>query len=217
MTSKKLIKGRHLLGVAAAGVAMTLAVAPFGVLRAQDDAAGKADDAASEPMETHGETLDEATEQAEAEAVAEAAPSEAPQSVMVALLSDLNGDNVKEKVETFYDPTATLEDPFGRYERRAEVAEHLTSLFAGAKSIAFEVRSEFQSGDEAMTLWTVSVVHPRLRGDEPVVVEGVTHARLVNGKIAEQRDYYDAGALVYENVTFVGSLVRWVKAKASGR
>lgn len=141
------------------------------------------------------------------------AGDEAPQSVLAALLNDLSTDTIKAKVETYYDPSAVLEDPFGRYEQRDEITTHLKALLTGTKSVAFDVREEFQSGDETVALWTLSVSHPKISDDEPVVVEGVTHARFVNGKIVEQRDYYDVGGLVYENVTFIGSLVRWVKGK----
>lgn len=202
-----LSKRRSIACASTVGLGVAFALSAFTTTQAQEEPVVK--------PEQHGETLDEATEKAEAEASAESV-EEAPASVMVSFFTDLNAENLKEKIETYYDPTATLEDPFGRFERQAEITDHLTTLFAGAKSIAFEVRSEFQSGDESMTLWTVSVVHSKLRGDEPVVVEGVTHARLVNGKIAEQRDYYDVGNLVYEHVSVIGSLVRWVKGKVGG-
>jgi hypothetical protein len=142
------------------------------------------------------------------------APDPAPQSMIAALLGDIAPDNVDSKVANFYDPAAVLEDPFGRFEQRTAIASHLKALLKGTTSVAFEVRSEFQSGDETVALWTLSVSHPKL-GDEPVVIEGVTHARFVNGKIAEQRDVYDVGGLVYERVTFVGALVRWVKGKVA--
>jgi hypothetical protein len=156
---------------------------------------------------------DAAVDEGTGDPVDATAPEEAPQSVLAAFLEDLSPETLKAKLAQFYDAAATLEDPFGRFEQRDTIERHLENLLKGTKSVTFEVRSEFQSGDETVALWTMSVIHPKLAGDEPVVIEGVTHARFVNGKIAEQRDFYDVGGLVYENVSVVGALVRWVKAK----
>lgn len=125
-------------------------------------------------------------------------------------------ENIKERTAEFYAVDAVLEDPFGKFEGREAIAQHLAALYDGIESITFEIKSEFVSGDETVALWTMTLAHGKLNGGEPITVDGVSHVRFAVGKAVAQRDYYDLGALLYENTTIVGRIVRWVKSKAAG-
>ena len=46
--------------------------------------------------------------------------------------------------------------------------------------------------------WTMFLNHPKLRG-ETVRVEGASYLRTRNGKVYYHRDYFDLGAMLYEN------------------
>jgi ketosteroid isomerase-like protein len=134
-------------------------------------------------------------------------------SVIDAFFNDLQLANVQQKVEGFYAPIAAYEDPMGRYEGRDQILAHLKDLLGGVQSLGVDVKEEFVSGDETVALWTMTLSHKDLRSGEPLTVDGVTHIRMAGGLVTYQRDYYDLGALVYENVPVVGALVRWVKGK----
>jgi ketosteroid isomerase-like protein len=130
-----------------------------------------------------------------------------------AFLGDLSPGKVAEKAESFYASDAVYEDPTGSYTGRSRIAAHLRSLLGEATSLSIEVKEEFVTGDETVALWTASVAHPSLRSGEKITVDGVSHVRFKDGRVAWQRDYYDLGAAAYENVPVVGAVVRWVKGK----
>lgn len=47
-----------------------------------------------------------------------------------------------------------------------------------------------------------------------VEVEGISHLRILDGRVRYHRDYFDAGQLLYENLPVVGGVIRWVKEQA---
>ena len=127
-------------------------------------------------------------------------------------LADLSSANLSKKAEQFYNPAATYEDPFGRYQGREALAAHLNALLGSMQTVAVDVTSEFVSGDETVALWTLTFTHGSLHGGEPLEVHGVSHVKILDGKIMAQRDYYDLG-VVYENLPVIGRIVRWVKGR----
>jgi hypothetical protein len=64
---------------------------------------------------------------------------------------------------------------------------------------------------EAMLTWTMRL-NLRRGPAETLVVPGVSHLRF-GDRIDYQRDHFDAGALIYENVPVLGALVRFVKRR----
>ncbi len=56
--------------------------------------------------------------------------------------------------------------------------------------------------------------HPRLRGSAPVTVEGATRLEFdETGKVCLHRDYFDLGAMLYEQLPLLGSVVRTIKGR----
>ena len=165
-----------------------------------------AEEAAPEEAPTDEQEL----EGAEATAGSPVAKGEA--SPLDEFLADLSSANLTKKAEQFYNPAATYEDPFGRYQGRDALAAHLNGLLGGMQTVTLDVTSEFVSGDETVALWTLTFTHSSLHGGEPLEIHGVSHVKLLDGKIIAQRDYYDLG-VIYENLPFVGRLVRWVKGR----
>lgn len=135
-----------------------------------------------------------------------------PPSPLDDFLADLSSANVAKKAEQSYNTAATYEDPFGRWEGRDALVAHLNELLGRMQTIGLDVTSEFISGDETVALWTMTFSHSSLHSGEPLEIHGVSHVKMLDGKIIAQRDYYDLG-VVYENLPIIGRIVRWVKGR----
>ena len=62
--------------------------------------------------------------------------------------------------------------------------------------------------------WTMTFSHPRLRGGAPVTVEGATRLAFdEEGKVCLHRDYFDLGAMLYEQLPLLGAVVRTLKGR----
>jgi len=139
-----------------------------------------------------------------------------PTSKIYDFFNGTNKDNMQQKVEGFYAATVEFEDPFTKINGRQRLLAYYEGMYKDLESISFDIKSEFQSGDETVALWTMTLQHKDLAGGAPVIVDGVSYVRFENDKAVNQRDYFDAGAMLYEHVPIVGSLIRWLKGKMAG-
>jgi len=56
--------------------------------------------------------------------------------------------------------------------------------------------------------------HPRLKGGKPISLEGCSLLRWnLDGKVERHRDYFDAGALLYQHVPLMGGAIRWLRRR----
>lgn len=60
----------------------------------------------------------------------------------------------------------------------------------------------------------MSYRHPRLNGGELISLEGCSLLRWNGaGKVVRHRDYFDAGALLYQHVPLLGAAIRWLQRR----
>lgn len=112
-----------------------------------------------------------------------------------------------------YADTVIFEDPLHRVEGLAELKHYFQRMYAGVESISFEYGEVFPSAGQAMLTWTMHMTHRRLQGGEPLTLPGATHIRFARDKVLYHRDYFDAGALLYERLPVLGSVVRAVRRR----
>ena len=82
----------------------------------------------------------------------------------------------------------------------------------------FTVRFEFSQcspvdDEQALLCWTLYYRHPRLAGGREVSVPGVSQVWFRDAKVYRHRDHYDAGALLYEHIPLLGSVIRLLKRR----
>ena len=72
-----------------------------------------------------------------------------------------------------------------------------------------EARVAIETAHKAFLEWRLV---PAPKRGELIRVEGCTHL-LWNTKVYQHRDYFDAGALLYENLPLMGTAIRWLKGR----
>lgn len=60
--------------------------------------------------------------------------------------------------------------------------------------------------------WTLHYRHPRLSRGQRIDVAGCSHL-LWHEKVYQHRDYFDAGALLYEHLPLMGPAIGWLKGR----
>jgi hypothetical protein len=140
--------------------------------------------------------------------VPEALDERHPVAVFRRVFSFLTPDH-EMPLEELYAPDIRFEDPIHQLEGLEQVRHYFARLNAGL------VTGEWRFGDgligetAAMLPWTMHLKLRQLRN--PVVVAGCSHLRY-HVKVTHHRDYFDVGALVYEQVPLLGTIVRRIKA-----
>jgi hypothetical protein len=98
----------------------------------------------------------------------------------------------------------------------------LTDYFAGLMNDLVECRFEFHHSmemserGEAILFWTMHYRHKKLAGGKTLELTGNSHL-LFNDKVYYQRDYFDAGSMLYEHIPVMGFAIRQIKKKVGAK
>lgn len=131
----------------------------------------------------------------------------------VALYQQLNRDELHRLPEV-YANEVVFTDPAHRIEGLAALTDYFAALYQRLAYCRFVITSQLQQGRQAWLGWTMTFAHPRLRDGAPVTVEGATRLEFDEaGKVCLHRDYFDLGAMLYEQLPLLGSVVRIIKGR----
>ncbi len=111
-----------------------------------------------------------------------------------------------------YDDVVEFQDPFHRIAGLPALRQYLTDLYARVESCSFVFEDEITQGNRAVLMWTMRLKHTRLNGGALVTVPGSTHIRF-RDKVFYHRDYFDAGAMLYEQLPLIGTVIRIIKGR----
>ena len=130
--------------------------------------------------------------------------------------SELNAGNLQ-RLGEMYSEDILFRDPLHEVRGLSNVRRYFEELYANVSELRFDFYGfdpvhERAGAGEGYLRWSMSYRHPRLKRGELIRVEGCTHL-LWNTKVYQHRDYFDAGALLYENLPLMGTAIRWLKGR----
>ncbi|MGG2399334.1 nuclear transport factor 2 family protein [Pseudomonas sp. SH1-B] len=124
----------------------------------------------------------------------------------------LNKDNL-ELLDELYSEDVLFRDPLHEVHGLTAVRSYFAELYANVEALHFDFHGFDQvSEGQGYLRWTMRFRHPRLRGGEEIAVEGCSHL-LWRERVYQHRDYFDAGALLYEHLPVFGSVIAWLKRR----
>lgn len=114
-----------------------------------------------------------------------------------------------------YHPDATLIDPFGEHKGLLALQRYFTHLLANVEECRFAIDSPLVSENRFVVTWTMHWSHPRIAGGGALELPGCSVMDTNDNLILRQRDYYDAGEMIYEHLPLLGWAVRGVKRRVT--
>ena len=111
-----------------------------------------------------------------------------------------------------YSDDVEFQDPFRRIAGLPALRHYLAALYAQVEACSFRFEDDVRQGNCAVLTWTMQLNHPRLNAGAVVTVPGSTLIRF-RDKVFSHRDYFDAGAMVYEQLPLIGMLIRTIKGR----
>ena len=116
-------------------------------------------------------------------------------------------------VESLYASDIYFEDPSHAVQGRSGLMQHFAKQFASLKKCEFKYHSTIVNDTDVFMTWTMFLNHPKLRAGETIRIEGASYLRTRNGKVYYHRDYFDLGAMLYENVPLLGRIIQKLKER----
>ena len=118
-----------------------------------------------------------------------------------------------DRLGELYSDDILFRDPLHEVRGLPAVRGYFGELYANISELRFDFYGFDQSAEgEGYLRWTMSYRHPRLRGGALIRVEGCSHLRW-RDKVYQHRDYFDAGALLYEHLPILGRVIAWLKGR----
>lgn len=120
-------------------------------------------------------------------------------------------------VNEFYAPDVVFQDPVHRLTNSEAVTSYYKNLYSKVTSIRFEYRKGIEDGQQVSLEWRMFLKTPSIADGKEITVDGVSLIKFnAAGKAIEHRDYFDMGEFVYERVSILGSVIRYIKGRMSG-
>jgi len=114
---------------------------------------------------------------------------------------------------TLYHLDAELTDPFGKHQGLSAIQHYFSQLLTHVKHCHFTVDSVICDDHRFTATWTMNWSHPRISGGKTLLLAGCSIVEIKNDLIIRQRDYYDAGEMLYEHLPLLGWAIRRVKRR----
>lgn len=131
----------------------------------------------------------------------------------VNIYQQLNTKNL-DLLSDIYDENIVFEDPMHRVEGFKNLQKYFEQLYRNLKSCTFAIKDVIADDDNAAVYWTMIFVHPKLNSGKPVEVQGTSKLHREGAKVIYHRDYLDIGAMLYEQIPLVGSMIKMIKKRA---
>ena len=124
----------------------------------------------------------------------------------------LNKTNLH-RLPELYASDISFTDPLHHISGIVALHAYFEQLYDNVSAIKFDIHAhDCVSDTEGYLRWTMHFSHPRLRGGQTISVKGCTHLKW-RDKVYYHHDYFDAGAMLYENVPVLGSVIAWLKIR----
>ena len=126
--------------------------------------------------------------------------------------AQLDKDNLQRLGELYTDDVR-FTDPLHEVKGLEQLRGYFAELYANVSELRFDFHGFDQIAEgEGYLRWVMSYRHPRLAGGRLIRVDGCSHLRW-RDKVYCHRDYFDAGALLYEHLPVLGRAIAWLKRR----
>ncbi|BDX07260.1 nuclear transport factor 2 family protein [Planctobacterium marinum] len=124
----------------------------------------------------------------------------------------LHKDNLH-MLQDIYHQDIRFVDPVGQHEGLSVVESYFRHLLETTISCEFDIKHVVAHDSYAIARWEMILRHPKLSGGKVIKLDGTSELIIKNDKIIQQTDFYDMGAMFYEHIPILSTLVRFVKNK----
>ena len=129
-------------------------------------------------------------------------------------ISDINSvqhKNVRQTLSEIYTDDILFIDPVKTISGLDDLTQYFENLYLSVLSCEFTLKSSMPDGQLHSLEWLMHLQHKKLSKNKTIAVDGASFIKFKNEKVCYHRDYYDLGALIYENIPLLGSVVTKVR------
>jgi hypothetical protein len=116
------------------------------------------------------------------------------------------------QLPSIYRDDVVFVDPVHRLQGLAALHGYLAGMVNNLAHCEFVYDAQTVAGDSACICWNMHFRHESLRGGAALSLRGISRI-CFDDRIYYHEDFYDLGAMLYENVPLVGGITRFLKRR----
>lgn len=123
---------------------------------------------------------------------------------------DFKLENI-DQLSDIYTDDVTFTDPIHQVQSLDDLQTYFKHTMENVEYCHFAFTERAFSGDWLFLAWQMRFVHEKLADGRELVLPGVSQFHIRDGKVAEQQDHYDLGAMLYEHIPVLGYFIKKVR------
>lgn len=125
----------------------------------------------------------------------------------------LNANNLQLLADIYAEDIRFI-DPAHEIKTLARLTDYFANLYSNISSIEFQFNHHMRVAEEGYVQWQMNFSHARLKSGKTIVVDGASYLRFnETDKVFYHRDYFDLGAMLYEQLPLLGRIIIAVKRR----
>ncbi len=118
------------------------------------------------------------------------------------------------RLSSVYSSNIIFTDPLHEISGLDSLMNYFKSLYQNVDAVTFVFGETIAEQDRATITWVMTVRHPRLNGGQAFNVDGVSCLHFnTEGLVSAHRDYFDLGALLYEQIPLLKRIIKKIKER----
>ena len=118
-------------------------------------------------------------------------------------------------ITTVYTEDAYFRDPFNEATGIEKIRPIFADMFVRMREPKFTIIETIEQSHGALLIWDFTFRLKTLKPDLSRRIHGTSHIRFApDGRVQYHRDYWDAAGELYEQLPWLGSLMRFLKKRA---
>ena len=131
----------------------------------------------------------------------------------ISVYSTLGTDNLG-LLTSIYHPKVVFADPMHKVQGIDALVKYFEQLYLQVISCDFVIDHVVETDSQAAVYWTMTLRHKSLAGGKPIKLEGHSQLKMLDDLVIYHRDYFDLGAMLYEHIPLLGSVIKYIKQRA---
>ncbi|MBB1269318.1 nuclear transport factor 2 family protein [Shewanella sp. SR44-3] len=134
-------------------------------------------------------------------------------SRFITVYSTLGTDNLA-SLSSIYHTEVVFVDPMHKVEGIAALLGYFEQMYQQVISCDFVIEEVLEAPTQAAVYWTMTLRHTALAGGKPIKLDGHSQLKMQDQRVIYHRDYFDLGAMLYEQVPLLGTVIKYIKQRA---
>lgn len=128
---------------------------------------------------------------------------------VMAFYADFSRESIHQ-IDEIYTQDVEFVDPVHRLTGSLALKTYMKNMAKNMLHYEMRYLETIATPDGAHLSWEMTVAHKRLNKAKPIVIRGMSLLKFTS-RVYYHEDSYDLGALVYEHVPLLGSVIRFLK------